>query len=116
MNASKIVKVGTTEIPYTGPGDDKPVKKVAAKKAAAKKVAVEKLPNNDSKAVDQKPSPTKVEAKSKRELAQVIFDKNFNRVPRKDILILFMSEAGLTKAGSSTYYSNFKKKFEETES
>lgn len=87
----------------------------AKKKPAVKKTAVKKT---TEKKVTPKPNSTKVVPvkveKSKREVAQEIFDKHFNKKPRKDILALFMSEAKLTKAGSSTYYANMKKKFEDT--
>jgi len=48
---------------------------------------------------------------SKTELARAIFVKMFGKkgVARKDIIEQFIKDAGLTKAGASTYYQNFVK-------
>jgi hypothetical protein len=49
---------------------------------------------------------------TKVQLAKAIFDDMFWANPpvkRKDILNAFIEEAGLTKAGASTYYQNFTK-------
>ena len=46
---------------------------------------------------------------SKASVAREIFALNFGKVARKDVIALFMSEAGLTKAGAATYYQKFKK-------
>lgn len=64
--------------------------------------------------------PTKVVEKTKKKdgsardgskmaLAIAIFQKSPNAV-RKDVIAKFISEAGLTKAGSSTYFQLIKKK------
>lgn len=45
---------------------------------------------------------------SKTEAAQLIFDDNFGTMSPKGIKGLLMSDAGLTKNGSSTYYYKMK--------
>ncbi len=116
MNASKIVKVETTEVPYNSlklegkkPMTTSTVKRAASKKTAAKKVVSKVAAPANTKSLEN-------ETKSKRELAQVIFDKHFQQLARKDILVMLIADAGLTKAGANTYFQNMKKKFESVES
>lgn len=45
---------------------------------------------------------------TKTEIAKKIFEAN-QGIARKDMIEKFMTEAGLTQAGASTYYANFKK-------
>jgi hypothetical protein len=52
---------------------------------------------------------------SKAELARKIMEEMWDdlkagKVKRKDVIQRFIGEAGLTKAGASTYYGNIKKK------
>jgi hypothetical protein len=52
---------------------------------------------------------------SKAELARKIMEEMWDdiqagKVKRKDVIQRFVGEAGLTKAGASTYYGNIKKK------
>lgn len=52
---------------------------------------------------------------SKAELARKIMEEMWDdiqagKVKRKDVIHRFVGEAGLTKAGASTYYGNIKKK------
>ena len=41
-------------------------------------------------------------------------DLQAGKVKRKDVIERFMDEADLTKAGSSTYYGNIKRKLTKT--
>ncbi len=83
--------------------------KPAANKTAAKKTVAKKVTANKE---TTKKVPVEL---TKREVAQGIFDTHFQKMARKDILVMFQNEAKLTKAGSATYYANMKRKFEETE-
>lgn len=76
-----------------------PVKKAAAKKAPAKKAPVKKA---------AKPA----EGQSKMELATAVFKKMKNKT-RAEVLVAFQEQAGLTVAGSATYYSTIKKRLEQ---
>lgn len=71
--------------------DTKPAVKVAAK-------AVEKAPK-----AEQVPN--------KMDKAREIFKKMKGK-PRKEVLAAFVADAGLTVAGSATYFSNIRKEFE----
>ncbi len=77
-----------------------------AKKAVAKKVA--------TKNTVEKRATVRV-GRTKTSIALEIFNEHFNKLPRKDILIMFQEQAKLTKSGSSTFYQNFKKKHESKE-
>ena len=102
----------TVHVPYESL-KDKPVKKKApAKKAVAKKTST-KAPAKKVAAKKVKKDESKPETKT--DVAVRIFKKEYGKLERKDIIALFMTEAGLTKAGSSTYYANFKKKHEAGE-
>ena len=46
---------------------------------------------------------------SKADVARRIFLNNYGKKSRKDILVMFRTQAELTKAGSETYYNNFMK-------
>lgn len=46
---------------------------------------------------------------NKAEVARHIFNEVGVDLPRKEVLQRFQKEAGLTAAGASTYYQNFKK-------
>ncbi|MHB1231576.1 MAG: hypothetical protein ACYCZQ_03195 [Burkholderiales bacterium] len=50
----------------------------------------------------------KREGPTKMDKAKEIFER-MNGQPRKDVILAFISEAGLTKAGAQTYWSNLKK-------
>ena len=74
-----------------------------------------KLSNNSSKEYI-KPE-IKIEIKSeiksnrKVDIAKNLYDKGIlHGLGRKEIVELFIVDAGLTKAGAATYYNNFKKK------
>lgn len=95
------------------------VKKPVAKKAAAKKVVKPDAATNDKldKALAARPpivvkamksgparkSEPKAGGPTKRELAQAIFDRMKGK-SRKEVIAVFQAEAGLTPAGSSTYF------------
>lgn len=58
-----------------------------------------------------KAATTKVDkGPSKVDLALAIFTKHYGDKSRKEIQELFQTQVGLTKAGSQTYYQNFKSK------
>ena len=57
----------------------------------------------DEQASTEKKGPTKFER------AERIFQKNFGKVPRKDIIKQFIEEVELTPNGASTYYQKLKK-------
>lgn len=46
---------------------------------------------------------------SKASIARSLFVANYGKLARKDVIALFITEAGLTKAGAATYYQNFVK-------
>lgn len=50
---------------------------------------------------------------NKAELARAIFTAMYPASPRKDIIVRFKAEAGLSDAGAATYYQNFVKKAKE---
>ena len=75
----------------------KPAKKAAPKKAAVKKVPAKKA------SVKKAAKP-----ESKAEKARAIF-KMMKGAARKDVIAAFMKDAGLSKAGASTYFQNIKK-------
>jgi hypothetical protein len=57
----------------------------------------------------------KASGPSKADLARKIMEEVWDdlqagKVKRKDVILRFVNEAGLTKAGASTYYGNIKKK------
>ncbi len=61
-----------------------------------------------------KEKPLKIKPKAKKTstksyIAEAIYKLHIDK-PRKEVLELFQNEAGLTKAGASTYYNNIKKK------
>lgn len=45
----------------------------------------------------------------KTDEAKAIFNEFYNKLSRKDIIVMFVDKVGLTPAGASTYYQNFKK-------
>jgi len=53
--------------------------------------------------------PSKADA-ARKIMEEMWDDLQAGKVKRKDIIQRFVSEAGLTKAGASTYYGNIKKK------
>lgn len=80
--------------------------------------------NDDDEVIDDSdniPSSTKVESKvesnvvkgkSKVEIAREIYVREVKLgKARKDIIAMFIAEAGLTKAGASTYYAQIKAKY-----
>ena len=63
--------------------------------------------------------PTKSDGPSKMDRAIKIMEEMWadlqaGKVKRKDVIERFMDEADLTKAGSSTYYGNIKRKLTKT--
>ena len=46
---------------------------------------------------------------SKADKARAIMKKHYGKKERKEIIEMFMKDAGLTKAGSNTYYFNLSK-------
>lgn len=62
--------------------------------------------NGQSKS--EKPKKTK-----KKDLAEQIYQDNKDDLTRKQMIDMFVSEVGMTKAGASTYYHNCKKKFDQ---
>lgn len=84
---------------------------MAAKKKVSKKKAVSKKTPARQRSAKKVINPDKPE--TKMDIAIRIFAKEYPKMRRKDIISLFMSEAGLTKAGASTYHSLIKKKFED---
>ena len=121
MKATKPEVTKTTLVEYSSlkKEGEKPMTTATAQKPAAKKVATKTsvtkpaVKQTVAKKVIAKKVPVE---KTKREVAQGIFDTHFQKKARKDILVMFQNEAKLTKAGSATYYANMKRKFEETES
>ena len=75
-------------------------KKTNTKKSRAKKTATKKVVKKAST------------GDSKMDLAVKIYgeEKKKKGFSRKGCILRFMSEAGLTKAGASTYYANIKAK------
>ena len=80
---------------------------VKAPKAKAVKVAAPKA----EKVVKEKaPKAEKPVVESKASKARAIFAAETAKgTARKDIIALFISDVGLTKAGASTYYEKFRK-------
>ena len=59
---------------------------------------------------EKKPSgPSKAEV-ARKIMEEVWDDLQAGKIKRKDVILRFVNEAGLTKAGASTYYGNIKKK------
>ena len=107
----------TTYVPYSRLVKED--EKMAAKKKVNgnKSAAVKKAPANKAASkkstAKKKVAANKDKGPSKSELAIAIFKKHYGKKERKEIIALFQSEAGLTKAGSNTYYANIKRKHED---
>lgn len=69
--------------------------------AAAKTSITKRAPSKAKKAVK---APVVKKTPNKTELAGKLFAKHYGKKERKDIIELFMSQAGLTYAGASSYY------------
>lgn len=74
-------------------------KEVITNKAASKK--------QDSKKIEDPDKP-----ESKMDIAVRIYSEN-PEAKRGDLILRFMTEAGLTKAGASTYVQNIRKKMQD---
>lgn len=61
------------------------------------------------------PAGVAVTEPTKADKAREIFARMYGKpnVARKDVINVFIAEAGLTKAGAGTYYQNFTKKLKE---
>lgn len=98
-------------------------KKVIARKSDTQEVTLEQALAESGETMDDLKEPQKNERKkrtgpSKVDLAKDIFKEEWDKaakekrkVVRKDVILRFMSEANLTKAGSATYYANIKKAY-----
>ena len=84
-------------------------KKPAVKKPAAKKPVVKKV--QPAKKVVKPVTKPAAEGPSKMELAVEIYKKLIaEKKARKDVILAFIADAGLTKAGASTYFGLIKAK------
>jgi len=45
---------------------------------------------------------------TKKQLAEIVFNRLHATSTRKEVIAAMVAEAGMTEAGASTYYSNFK--------
>lgn len=59
------------------------------------------------------PEPAKVIVKTKADIAREIMNEHFGKKTRKEIMQMFIADAGLTVAGANTYYANVKKQIEK---
>lgn len=59
---------------------------------------------------DKKPKGPSKADRARKILEEMWDDLQAGKVKRKDVIQRFVGEAGLTKAGASTYYGNIKKR------
>ena len=68
-----------------------------------------RTPENIGKADEKPKGPSKAEL-ARKIMEEMWDDLQAGKAKRKDVIQRFVGEAGLTKAGASTYYGNIKKK------
>jgi len=66
---------------------------------------IHKAPAAPSKTVAKKTVEKVEKGETKMDRARAIMTKHYGKLKRKEIIQLFVSEAGLTIAGSGTYYA-----------
>lgn len=99
-----VVEVESDELNETGGWSDDTLAKM--KRSPNLNVSDDAIAKIGKSIIKQAKAKT---GKSKKAICQELFDLNYGRKSRKQIIQLFVETAGLTPAGASTYYYNCKK-------
>lgn len=101
FEALKSVYDGETSVETGNDVADTTLPKIEPKEKVEVAKAAKKAETEDGK--------PKKRRGEKKEAAEAIFNEHYKKVPRKDIIEMFMTTVGLSAAGASTYYQNLKR-------